>query len=225
MQKVLLSLALGSAAAFSPSTGSMRQQPTSLRMSIAVGEQFPAPALSKIGVSGKPAVLYFYGAAQRCIQHFWSTARKRGPTSNSHRRGRGAVDDAVSSEVGGLRQAVDDLKGEKEGGKKDAEAIKAEMTPVMVGAEGADGQVAVQALPPAKPKPKWMTPPAASTAAIAEMRREEQRRRREEEKKRRAANGGDAEGGADVLRRVEVVGAEGIEAGGGAGGDAAVSTR
>ena len=75
------------------------------------------------------------------------------------------------------------------------EAIKAEMTPVMVGAEGADGQGAVQAFPPAKPKPKWMTPPAASTAAIAEMRREEQRRRREEEKKRRAANGGDAEGG------------------------------
>ena len=75
------------------------------------------------------------------------------------------------------------------------EAIKAEMTPVMVGAGGADGQGAVQALPPAKPKPKWMTPPAASTAAIAEMRREEQRRRREEEKKRRAANGGDAEGG------------------------------
>ena len=65
LQKVLLSLALGSGAAFSPSTGgSMRQQQT-LRMSIAVGEQFPAPALSKIGVSGKPAVLYFYGAAQR----------------------------------------------------------------------------------------------------------------------------------------------------------------
>ena len=62
LQKVILSLALGSAAAFSPSTGSMRQQPTSLRMSIAVGEQFPAPALSKIGVAGKPAVLYFYGA-------------------------------------------------------------------------------------------------------------------------------------------------------------------
>ena len=62
MQKAILSLALGSAAAFSPSTGSMRQQPTSLRMSIAVGEQFPAPALSKIGVAGKPAVLYFYGA-------------------------------------------------------------------------------------------------------------------------------------------------------------------
>ena len=62
VQKVILSLALGSAAAFSPSTGSMRQQQTSLRMSIAVGEQFPAPALSKIGVAGKPAVLYFYGA-------------------------------------------------------------------------------------------------------------------------------------------------------------------
>ena len=62
LQKVILSLALGSAAAFSPSTGSMRQQQTSLRMSIAVGEQFPAPALSKIGVAGKPAVLYFYGA-------------------------------------------------------------------------------------------------------------------------------------------------------------------
>jgi peroxiredoxin len=62
VQKVILSLALGSAAAFSPSIGSMRQQQTSLRMSIAVGEQFPAPALSKIGVAGKPAVLYFYGA-------------------------------------------------------------------------------------------------------------------------------------------------------------------
>ena len=62
MQKVLLSLALGSAAAFSPSAGSMRQQQTTLRMSVAVGEQFPAGALSKIGVSGKPAVLYFYGA-------------------------------------------------------------------------------------------------------------------------------------------------------------------
>ena len=81
MQKVLLSLALGSAAAFTPAAGSMRQQQTSLRMSIAVGEQFPAPALSKIGVSGKPAVLYFYGAAQRNEQHFWSTSRKRGPTS------------------------------------------------------------------------------------------------------------------------------------------------
>ena len=32
------------------------------RMSVAVGEQFPTGALSKIGVSGKPAVLYFYGA-------------------------------------------------------------------------------------------------------------------------------------------------------------------
>ena len=62
MQKVLLSLALGSAAAFSPSAGSMRQQQTTLRMSVAVGEQFPTGALSKIGVSGKPAVLYFYGA-------------------------------------------------------------------------------------------------------------------------------------------------------------------
>ena len=62
MQKVLLSLALGSAAAFSPSAGSMRQQKTTLRMSVAVGEQFPAGALSKIGVAGKPAVLYFYGA-------------------------------------------------------------------------------------------------------------------------------------------------------------------
>ena len=70
MQKVLLSLALGSAAAFTPAAGSMRQQQTSLRMSIAVGEQFPAPALSKIGVSGKPAVLYFYGAAQRCYTTF-----------------------------------------------------------------------------------------------------------------------------------------------------------
>ena len=81
LQKVLLSLALGSAAAFSPSTGGSLRQQTSLRMSIAVGEQFPAPALSKIGVSGKPAVLYFYGAAQRNEQHFWSTSRKRGPTS------------------------------------------------------------------------------------------------------------------------------------------------
>ena len=62
LQKVLLSLALGSAAAFSPSAGSMRQQQTTLRMSVAVGEQFPTGALSKIGVSGKPAVLYFYGA-------------------------------------------------------------------------------------------------------------------------------------------------------------------
>ena len=62
LQKVILSLALGSGAAFSPSAGSMRQQQTSLRMSIAVGEQFPAPALSKIGVAGKAAVLYFYGA-------------------------------------------------------------------------------------------------------------------------------------------------------------------
>ena len=62
LQKVLLSLALGSGAAFSPSTGSMRASSTSLRMSVAVGEQFPAGALSKIGVSGKPAVLYFYGA-------------------------------------------------------------------------------------------------------------------------------------------------------------------
>ena len=61
LQKVLLSLALGSGAAFSPS-GSMRQQQTTLRMSVAVGEQFPAGALSKIGVAGKPAVLYFYGA-------------------------------------------------------------------------------------------------------------------------------------------------------------------
>ena len=61
LQKVLLSLALGSGAAFSPSTGSMRQQQTT-RMSVAVGEQFPAGALSKIGVAGKPAVLYFYGA-------------------------------------------------------------------------------------------------------------------------------------------------------------------
>ena len=60
LQKVLLSLALGSGAAFSP--GSMRQQKTTLRMSVAVGEQFPAGALSKIGVAGKPAVLYFYGA-------------------------------------------------------------------------------------------------------------------------------------------------------------------
>ncbi len=60
LQKVLLSLALGSGAAFS--TGSMRQQKTTLRMSVAVGEQFPAGALSKIGVAGKPAVLYFYGA-------------------------------------------------------------------------------------------------------------------------------------------------------------------
>ena len=59
LQKVLLSLALGNAAAFSPST---RQQRTTLRMSVAVGEQFPAGALAKIGVSGKPAVLYFYGA-------------------------------------------------------------------------------------------------------------------------------------------------------------------
>ena len=62
LQKVLLSLALGSGAAFSPSTGSMRASSTSLRMSVAVGEQFPAGALSKIGVAGKPAVLYFYGA-------------------------------------------------------------------------------------------------------------------------------------------------------------------
>ena len=60
LQKVLLSLALGSGAAFS--TGSMRQQKNTLRMSVAVGEQFPAGALSKIGVAGKPAVLYFYGA-------------------------------------------------------------------------------------------------------------------------------------------------------------------
>ena len=59
LQKVLLSLALGSGAAFS--TGGSRQQ-TTLRMSVAVGEQFPTGALSKIGVSGKPAVLYFYGA-------------------------------------------------------------------------------------------------------------------------------------------------------------------
>ena len=62
LRNVILSLALGSTAAFSPSTGSLRHQQTSLRMSIAVGEQFPGPALSKIGVSGKPAVLYFYGA-------------------------------------------------------------------------------------------------------------------------------------------------------------------
>ena len=60
LQKVLLSLALGSGAAFT--TGSRQQQTSQLRMSIAVGEQFPAPALSKIGVAGKPAVLYFYGA-------------------------------------------------------------------------------------------------------------------------------------------------------------------
>jgi hypothetical protein len=32
-----------------------------------------------------------------------------------------AVDDAVAGEVGGLRMAVDELRGEKEGGKKDAE--------------------------------------------------------------------------------------------------------
>lgn len=32
-----------------------------------------------------------------------------------------AVDDAVAGEVGGLRLAVDELRGEKEGGKKDAE--------------------------------------------------------------------------------------------------------
>ena len=62
LQKVLLSLALGSGAAFSPSAGSMRRQQSSLQMSVAVGEQFPAGALSKIGVAGKPAVLYFYGA-------------------------------------------------------------------------------------------------------------------------------------------------------------------
>jgi len=37
------------------------RQKTALR-SIAVGEPFPASALSKIGVAGKPAVLYFYGA-------------------------------------------------------------------------------------------------------------------------------------------------------------------
>ena len=60
LQKVILSLALGGAAAFGPSGG--RQQQTTLRMSVAVGEQFPAGALSKIGVAGKPAVLYFYGA-------------------------------------------------------------------------------------------------------------------------------------------------------------------
>ena len=62
LQKVILSLALSSGAAFSSSTGLQRQQRSPLRMSIAVGEQFPAPALSKIGVAGKPAVLYFYGA-------------------------------------------------------------------------------------------------------------------------------------------------------------------
>ena len=60
LQSVVVALALACTSAFSQRAG-VRQQ-TSLRMSIAVGEQFPAPALSKIGVSGKPAVLYFYGA-------------------------------------------------------------------------------------------------------------------------------------------------------------------
>ena len=106
LQSVVVALALACTSAFSSQRAGVRQQ-TALRMSIAVGEQFPAPALSKIGVSGKPAVLYFYGAAQRCIQHFWSTARKRGPTSNSHRRGRSAV----LHEAGrGLRRGIERVR-------------------------------------------------------------------------------------------------------------------
>ena len=106
LQSVVVALALACTSAFSSQRAGVRQQ-TALRMSIAVGEQFPAPALSKIGVSGKPAVLYFYGAAQRCIQHFWSTARKRGPTANSHRCGRGAV----LHEAGrGLRRGIERIR-------------------------------------------------------------------------------------------------------------------
>lgn len=33
-----------------------------LNMGLKVGQPFPAPALKKFGVAGKPAVVYFYGA-------------------------------------------------------------------------------------------------------------------------------------------------------------------
>lgn len=53
LRSILLSAVLALAA------GLQRTQP---RMSLAVGSSFPSGALSKIGVKGKPAVLYFYGA-------------------------------------------------------------------------------------------------------------------------------------------------------------------
>mmetsp|Transcript_78515 Transcript_78515/g.157026 ORF Transcript_78515/g.157026 Transcript_78515/m.157026 type:complete len:182 (-) Transcript_78515:104-649(-) len=60
MMKIILALAVlvSSAAAFAPR---LRQR-MDIRMGLTVGEQFPAPALKKWGLSGKPSVIYFYGA-------------------------------------------------------------------------------------------------------------------------------------------------------------------
>ena len=61
MMKYLITLALVVASdAFSRSTAHLRR--SSIKMGLAVGQPFPATALKKWQIAGKPAVIYFYGA-------------------------------------------------------------------------------------------------------------------------------------------------------------------